>query len=324
MEKLEKNKEMMNEAQNRQLLNKLIKYSAIPQKTKNTFIIFKKSKVHIKLLNNKSLSKISSLMNTPREKNIYFKSRNDLSDTDSDTESKNGLSGMAKLKERLNKKSHDNNNNNNSINNRRNKEKKYINNNINNNKYHINIKKEDKNSVILLEEVKSSVQTILNKEGNTVGTNYELYKMTWKNFYRWLLLFPLNILFGLIYFIYKDNYGFTFAEFCCFLIICLICIVSINGNEKMLSKKKVNFISENSLLFLISFLSLYILICANTNKIEFIAYCFLNGHYFLVHIIFFTLIVFCFVLIYLNKKMVRFYHRYSQIIGSGVLLSDRS
>ena len=303
MEKLEKNIETMNEAQNRQLLNKLIKYSAIPQKTKNTFIIFKKSKVHIKLLNNKSLSKISSLMNTPREKNIYFKSRNDLSDTDSDTESKNGLSGMAKLKERLNKKSHDNNNN---------------------NKYHINIKKEDKNSVILLEEVKSSVQNILNKEGNTVGTNYELYKMTWKNFYRWLLLFPLNILFGLIYFIYKDNYGFTFAEFCCFLIICLICIVSINGNEKMLSKKKVNFISENSLLFLISFLSLYILICANTNKIEFIAYCFLNGHYFLVHIIFFTLIVFCFVLIYLNKKMVGFYHRYSQIIGSGVLLSDRS
>ena len=178
--------------------------------------------------------------------------------------------------------------------------------------------------MILLEEVKSSVQNILNKEGNTVGTNYELYKMTWKNFYRWLLLFPLNILFGLIYFIYKDNYGFTFADFCCFLIICLICIVSINGNEKMLSKKKVNFISENSLLFLISFLSLYILICANTNKIEFIAYCFLNGHYFLVHVIFFTLIVFCFVLIYLNKKMVRFYHRYSQIIGSGVLLSDRS
>ena len=304
MEKLEKNIETINEAQNRQLLNKLIKYSAIPQKTKNTFIIFKKSKVHIKLLNNKSLSKISSLMNTPREKNIYFKSRNDLSDTDSDTESKNGLSGMAKLKERLNKKSHDNNNNNKGINNRRNKEKKY--------------------TVILLEEVKSSVQTILNKEGNTVGTNYELYKMTWKNFYRWLLLFPLNILFGLIYFIYKDNYGFTFAEFCCFLIICLICIVSINGNEKMLSKKKVNFISENSLLFLISFLSLYILICANTNKIEFIAYCFLNGHYFLVHIIFFTLIVFCFVLIYLNKKMVGFYHRYSQIIGSGVLLSDRS
>ena len=317
MEKLEKNVETMNDAQNRQLLAKLIKYSTIPQKTKNTFIIFKKNKIHIKLLNNKSLSKISSLMNTPREKNIYFKSRYESSDTDSDNDSKNGLRGMAKLKERLNKKSHDKNN---VINNRRNKEKKFI----NNNKYQFNIKPEDKNSVILLEEVKSSVQTILNKEGNSVGTNYELYKMTWKNFYRWLLLFPLTILFGLIYFLYKDNYGFTFAEFFIFLIIFLICIVSINGNEKMLSKKKVNFISENTLLGLISFLSAYILICANTNKIEYIAYCFFNDHYFLVHIIFFTLIVFCFVLIYLNKKMVGFYHRYSQIIESGVLLTDRS
>ena len=317
MEKLEKNVETMNEVQNRQLLAKLIKYSTIPQKTKNTFIIFKKNKIHIKLLNNKSLSKISSLMNTPREKNIYFKSRYESSDTDSDNDSKNGLRGMAKLKERLNKKSYDKNN---VINNRRNKEKKFI----NNNKYQFSIKPEDKNSVILLEEVKSSVQTILNKEGNSVGTNYELYKMTWKNFYRWLLLFPLTILFGLIYFLYKDNYGFTFAEFFIFLIIFLICIVSINGNEKMLSKKKVNFISENTLLGLISFLSAYILICANTNKIEYIAYCFLNDHYFLVHIIFFTLIVFCFVLIYLNKKMVGFYHRYSQIIESGVLLTDRS
>ena len=273
MEKLEKNAETMNDAQNRQLLAKLIKYSTIPQKTKNTFIIFKKNKIHIKLLNNKSLSKISSLMNTPREKNIYFKSRYESSDTDSDNDSKNGLRGMAKLKERLNKKSHDKNN---VINNRRNKEKKFI----NNNKYQFSIKPEDKNSVILLEEVKSSVQTILNKEGNSVGTNYELYKMTWKNFYRWLLLFPLTILFGLIYFVYKDNYGFTFAEFFIFLIIFLICIVSINGNEKMLSKKKVNFISENTLLGLISFLSAYILICANTNKIEYIAYCFLNDHYF--------------------------------------------
>ena len=317
MEKLEKNVETMNEAHNRQLLAKLIKYSTIPQKTKNTFIIFKKNKIHIKLLNNKSLSKISSLMNTPREKNIYFKSRYESSDTDSDNDSKNGLRGMAKLKERLNKKSHDKNN---VINNRRNKEKKFI----NNNKYQFNIKPEDKNSVILLEEVKSSVQTILNKEGNSVGTNYELYKMTWKNFYRWLLLFPLTILFGLIYFLYKDNYGFTFAEFFIFLIIFLICIVSIKGNEKMLSKKKVNFISENTLLGLISFLSAYILICANTNKIEYIAYCFLNDHYFLVHIIFFTLIVFCFVLIYLNKKMIGFYQRYSQIIESGVLLTDRS
>ena len=100
---------------------------------------------------------------------------------------------MAKLKERLKEREH----NKNPYNGEK-KAKKYYN---NSHKYRIKIKKEDKNSVILLDDVKSSVQTILNKEGNSVGTNYELYKMTWKNLYKWLLLFPLNILFGLIYFI---------------------------------------------------------------------------------------------------------------------------
>ena len=106
--------------------------------------------------------------------------------------------------------------------------------------------------------------------------------------------------------------------------IVLICIVSINGNEKMITKKKVNFQVENIMLYLINFLCLYLLICTHTNIFENIAYSFLNQYYILVHTIFFTLMAFCFVLIYLNKKMVNFYYRYSQIIESGVLLTDRS
>ena len=176
--------------------------------------------------------------------------------------------------------------------------------------------------MLLLNEVKSSVNTILNKEGNSIGANYELYKMTWKNLYRWLLLFPLTILGGIFFFIYKDNYGFTFAEIICYLIVFLICLVSMNGNEKMIAKKKVNFKTENLLLNLISFFSFYILICTHTNIIENTAYSFLNEYYLLVCANFFTLIVFCFVLIYLNNKMINFYHKYSQIVESGVLFTD--
>ena len=314
--KLEKNNEIM-EKEKQKSLDKLFIYRNILQTNKNVFAKIKKSKNHIKLLNNDSFYKISLLSNIPIEKMIKFKNSYELSDTDSDNESKNGLRGMAKLKERLLRGDHNNTNN---INSRRIKNKKYF----NNNKYHIKKTKEDKNSVILLDEVQSSVKNIFNKEGNSIGANYELYKMTWKNLYKWLLLFPLTILFGLLIFIYKDNYGFSFAEFFCFLIIFLICIVSMNGNEKMLAKKKVNFRYENSILFLISFLCLYILICANTDMIELTAYYFLSRYYYLTHAIFFTLIVFCFVLIYLNKKMVGFYIKYSQILESGVLLTDRS
>ena len=287
-------------------------------KSNNISIIIKKSKNHIKLLNNNCINKISSLSDIAIEKYIKYNSGYELPETDSDNDSRNSLKGMAKLKERLLEDSHDD------YNHRKNKISRSDDNTNKINKFHLYMEREDKNSVILLDEVKTSVKTILNKEGNSIGKNYELIKMTWKNLYKWLLLFPLNILFGLIYFIYKDNYGFSFAEIICFLIIFLICLVCMNGNEKMIAKKKVNFNTENIMLNLISFLCIYILICTNTDIIEHAAYCFLNENYVLVHAIFFTLIVFCCVLIYLNKKMMIFYHKYSQIVESGVLLTDRS
>ena len=310
--KLEECQEIM-EDENQKKQKKKLNYNDILHENNNIFICINNNKNHIKLLNNNSFFKISSLCKIIPEKNIKFKYHSELSDTDSENSSKNSLKGIDKLKERLCEESHDNN-----INIRKNRYKPKK---INYNKFHI--EKEDKSSVILSDEVKS-IQSILNKDGNFIGTNYELYKMTWKNLYKWLLLFPLNILLGLLYFIYKDSYGFSFAEFFCVLLIFLVCIVSINGNEKMISKKKVNFKAENAILYLISFLCLYILICSNTNIFENMAYYFLRQYYILVHAIFFTLMTFCFVLIYLNKKMVNFYYKYSQIIESGVVLTDRS
>ena len=208
--KIETNNEIKNN-NNQESLYKL-SVNNILQKNNDICIIFKESKKHINLLNNNSFYKICSLINISPEKYIKFKSRKDITDSDSDNGSNSSLKGMAKLKERLLKSE--------------------------NNKYLNNSNDSEKNSVILLDEVKSSVKLILNKEGNSIGTNYELYKMTWKNLYKWLLVFPLNILFGLIFFIYKDNYGFSLAEFFCFLIIFLVCIVSMDGNEKCLLKKK--------------------------------------------------------------------------------------
>ena len=315
---LEKNNEII-ETIGKDYSNEISAHLKILQNSNNIFIKFKKSKIRIKLLNSNTLQKISSLLNKKTlEKNVKFKSDLELSDTDSDNDSKNGLKGIAKLKERLNKS--DNNNNFEHILDRYQRNKKYPIYNFNKNKYTPG--KKEKTSVLLLNEVKSSVNTILNKEGNSIGANYELYKMTWKNLYRWLLLFPLTILGGIFFFIYKDNYGFTFAEIICYLIVFLICLVSMNGNEKMIAKKKVNFKTENLLLNLISFFSFYILICTHTNIIENTAYSFLNEYYLLVCANFFTLIVFCFVLIYLNNKMINFYHKYSQIVESGVLFTD--
>ena len=106
---LEKNNEII-ETIGKDYSNEISAHSKILQNSNNIFIKFKKSKIRIKLLNSNTLQKISSLLNKKTlEKNVKFKSDLELSDTDSDNDSKNCLKGIAKLKERLNKS--DNNNN---------------------------------------------------------------------------------------------------------------------------------------------------------------------------------------------------------------------
>ena len=95
-----------------------------------------------------------------------------------------------------------------------------------------------------------------------------------------------------------------------------------SGNAKMLSRKKVNFKKENILLALICFVGVYILVCTYTNKIEMVANQFLNQYYAFVYFVFILLIVFCFLLIFLNIKMVEFYRAFSKKIN-GISLIDK-
>ena len=167
------------------------------------------------------------------------------------------------------------------------------------------------------------MQSIFNKEGSSIGSNYEMYKVTWSNLYKWLLLFPLIILLGLFYFLYKDEYGFSFAEIFCFNLVFLISCTSMSGNQKMESKTRINFNRENILLYVIIAFSFYILICTNI-KIEMAAYKFLSQYKAFVHIAFASLIILSITIIYLNKKMITFHIRYSKLLDSGILLTDRS
>lgn len=295
-------------------LRKLSIYTKILEKEGNIFIRFKKVRSHVNLLSNLSFFRICTLCEILPEENVLFTLYAILSDEESENEKIDNKKGIDKLKERL--LNNENNNKNTKL--RSKNSNKKANKKIENKKQN----NEDKDSVILLDEVKSSVQSILYKEGITIGTNYELYKATWKNLYKWLLIFPLIILLGLSYFIYKDEYGFSFAEFVCFILVFITCVTSMSGNDKMISKKRVNFKKENYLLFIIIALSFYVILCTNT-KFEMAAYKFLCLYKSFVHITFFSLIILCIALIYLNKKMIEFNIRYSKILESGILLTDK-
>ena len=299
-------------------LRKLSAYSKILEKEGNIFIRFPKTKQHVNLRSNLSFFRICSLSDLLPEENVLFTLYAILSDEESEKENSLNKRGIDKLKERLLDNDEDNENN---ID--KNKTIKLRSKNQNKKQSKKKAKeKEDKDSVILLDEVKSSIQNMLCKEGSSIGSNYELYKVTWRNLYKWLLLFALIILIGLLYFIYKDEYGFSFAEFACFFLVFIICVTSMSGNEKMISRKRVNFKKENYLLGIIIALSLYTLLCTNV-KFEIAAYKFLSLYKSFVNITFATLIILCIVLIYLNKKMIDFNIRYSKILESGVLLTDR-
>ena len=162
----------------------------------------------------------------------------------------------------------------------------------------------------------------MNKEGNSIGKNFEQYKFLWRNLYKWLLIFPLVIFFGLNYHIYKERFAFSLAGLIAVILIFLISYTSYSGNSKMKSKKRVNFNKENYLLYMIIVLSCYYFISINL-KFDINAYNFLSQYKAFVYIIFALLIILSIILVYLNKKMVKFHKKYSEILESGILLEDR-
>jgi hypothetical protein len=297
------------EGENQESLKKLSLYSKVLEKEGNIFIRFKKHRHPIHLKSNVSFFRICSLGEIYPEENVLFTLYAMLSD-ESESESDN-KKGIDKLKERLS----ENDEKNKKVTKLRSKKPKKKDKNIDK-------EKEDKDSVILLDEVKSSVQIIMNKKGNTIAKNFDVYKLLWRNLYKWLLLFPLVISFGLIYHIYKDRFAFSFAGLIAVIFIFVISYTSFSGNSKMKSKKRVNFNKENYLLYSIIAFSCYFL-ASTILKFDIAAYNFLSQYKTFVYITFCSLIILSAILICLNIKMVKFHKKYSEILESGILLEDR-
>jgi len=298
-------------------------YSNILDKDNNISIHFRRPRRLIKLSSNVSLFRICSLCQTVPEENVLYSLYADVNDEESEEEDENqnpNKKGIDKLKERL----HEGNFDNTALMRRSTKlmerrSKKNLDTLKSKDKEN---EEEEGDSVLIVDDIKSSINNDLNLEGYTIGNNHEFYKGTWRNLYKFLLVFALVILLGLAYFIFKESYDYSFAEFICYGLVIITCITSISGNAKMLSRKKVNFKLENILLALIILVGVYIMGCTYTNKFGMVANQFLSQFYAFVYFVFILLIAFCFLLIFLNFKMVEFYRAYSKKI-KGTSLIDK-
>ena len=297
-------------------------YSNILDKDNNISIHFRRPRRLIKLSSNVSLFRICSLCQTVPEENVLYSLYADVNAEESDEEDENqdqNKKGIDKLKERLHEGSFDNTSlmrRSTKLKQRRSKK------NLDNLKAKDKENEEEGDSVLIIDDIKSSINNDLNLEGYTIGNNHEFYKGAWRNLYKFLLVFAFVILLGLAYFIFKESYDYSMAEFISFGLIIIICITSMRGNAKMLSRKKVNFKLENILLVLIILVGVYILSCTYTNKFGMVANQFLSQYYAFVYFVFILLIAFCFLLIFLNIKMVEFYRAYSKKIN-GTSLIDK-
>ena len=268
-------------------------YSNILDKDNNISIHFRRPRRLLKLSSNVSLFRICSLSQTVPEENVLYSLYADVNDEESEEENENknpNKKGIDKLKERLHEGSLDNTSlmrRSTKLKERRSKK------NLDNLKAKDKENEgEDSDSVLIVDNIKSSINNDLNLEGYTFSNNHEFYKGTWRNLYKFLLVFPLVILLGLVYFIFKKSYDYSLAEFICFGLVIITCITSMSGNAKMLSRKKVNFKLENILLVLISLLGVFILANTYTNKVGLVANQFLSQYYAFVYFFFILFVSF--------------------------------
>lgn len=297
------------EKDNFKSMKELSKYTKILSKENNLLFILK-NHTEIKIKSSKSLFKISMLLGNLPEENVNFTLYVDEEDDeDEDEESEEKKSNKKILRSTKKPESPI-----------KQEPKKNT---------EIQVKEEKKklvpSSIYLTDKIKDSVAQEIYKNGNIIGYNHNFFKKIWKNLYKiTLLIASINIIPLLLYsyiVIKEQKYSILGADGLSLISLVLMIFTSISGNNKMESKKKVNFTKENWLLFTFILMSTSCLgywgyLFAN-NSIGYLLYTFIYAN-----IIFGLLILMSSTLIYLNIKMINFYKEYYKLAEEGTLLVE--
>ena len=179
-------------------------------------------------------------------------------------------------------------------------------------------------SVNLTDNIKEPLaKEVYKKENNIIGSNFVLYKKIWTNLYKLSSAISSINLLALSFYEYKSfkdqKYSALGAASLSFSSLSLMIYTSFSGNQKLLSKKKVNFKKENILLstFIIMSLGSLALFLFQDNKADINSYILT-----IIKLISGLLIVISISLIYLNIKIVEFYRKYNKIAEEGILLTE--
>jgi len=287
-------------------MRELSKYSRILSEQNNLSVIFKNSQP-IKLRNSNSLLRISLLIGNLPEENVCFTFYANEDEEQSDDAEKRSKTNIGI----------ETNKNNIKIPPNKDKKQSKINDNDKNQK--------SSKSVYLIDKIKPVYAQEIYNNGNIIGYNHSLFKTIWTNLYRTSLIISVIslIVAGFYSFLlYKEKkYEILKAVILSCISLIEMIFISISGNAKMSSKKKVDFKKENILLPIFILFSIICLLywsfLFKNKSVGLFLYFFVG-----INILFGVLIFICFCLIYLNIKMVDFYNRYYKMAEEGTLLKE--
>ena len=271
------------EKDNVKSMRELSKYTKILNKENNLSFILKNFH-QIKLKNSKSLFKISMLMGNLPEENVSFTFYDE--EEDEQSEDKNSKKNIL----------------------RSSKKPKPI-----------------KTNIYFTNKIKDSVAQEIYKNGNIIGYNHSLFRTVWINLYKFTLMISSIGLVALFIYsmiiIKEQKYLILGADGLSLISLILMIYTSISGNNKMQSKRKVNFRKENWLLLSFILMDISCLVYWGYLKSDksiglylFILIC--------AYFIFGLLLIMSILLIYLNIKMIEFYKEYHKNIEEGTLLIE--
>jgi hypothetical protein len=271
------------EKDNVKSMRELSKYTKILNKENNLSFILKNFH-QIKLKNSKSLFKISMLMGNLPEENVSFTFYDE--EEDEQSEDKNSKKNILRASKKP---------------------------------------KPIKTNIYFTNKIKDSVAQEIYKNGNIIGYNHSLFRTVWVNLYKFTLMISSIGLIALFIYsmiiIKEKKYLILGADGLSLISLILMIYTSISGNNKMQSKRKVNFRNENWLLLSFILMDISCLVYWGYLKSDksiglylFILIC--------AYFIFGLLLIMSILLIYLNIKMIEFYKEYHKNIEEGTLLIE--
>ena len=183
--------------------------------------------------------------------------------------------------------------------------------------------KKPKKKIPIPEKFKQSILDNLTKDGNLIAKQPILYRKVWKNFYRLLFIFPIIILVGFIIQMMKYKFViFALVKLINYLLIALLILTAILGNQKMEKKNVQEWNGVNLLIYGMLCISLISILSCFSSSLGGKEYEFLSSMKILIVPFYLMLMFVLVVILLLNNEMSKFYEKYHEEEQSGKLLVD--